>query len=85
MPINHDAASDEYGEPVERSWDSKDSLLYSVGPVEEFLVRRSGDLIIEHDTSSIEIGAAELTAHSGTTIHVLLPAADPRASERSRV
>jgi len=31
MPINHDAASDEYGEPVERSWDSKDSLLYSVG------------------------------------------------------
>ena len=31
MPINHDAASDEYGDPVERSWDSKDSLLYSVG------------------------------------------------------
>jgi acyl dehydratase len=31
MPINHDAASEEYGDPVERSWDSKDSLLYSVG------------------------------------------------------
>jgi acyl dehydratase len=31
MPINHDAASDEFGDPVERSWTSKDSLLYSVG------------------------------------------------------
>jgi L-ascorbate metabolism protein UlaG (beta-lactamase superfamily) len=61
------------------------SLRYSVGPVEEFLARRSGDRIIEHDASSIEIGAAELAVDPGTTIHVLLPAGDPRASERSRV
>ena len=31
MPINHDAASEEFGAAVERSWTSKDSLLYSVG------------------------------------------------------
>jgi acyl dehydratase len=31
MPINPDAASDEYGPEVERSWTSKDALLYAVG------------------------------------------------------
>src|SRR5262245_37013041 len=31
MPINHDAATEEYGAPIERSWDSKDALLYAVG------------------------------------------------------
>jgi L-ascorbate metabolism protein UlaG (beta-lactamase superfamily) len=61
------------------------SLLYSVGPVEAFLARRGGDRIVEHDVSTIEIGAAELTASPGPTIHVLLPAADPRATEWSGV
>ena len=31
MPINHDAASNEPGPPSERSWTSKDALLYAVG------------------------------------------------------
>jgi acyl dehydratase len=31
MPINHDAANAEPGPPSERSWDSKDALLYAVG------------------------------------------------------
>jgi acyl dehydratase len=31
MPINHDAASAEPGPPTERSWTSKDALLYAVG------------------------------------------------------
>jgi L-ascorbate metabolism protein UlaG (beta-lactamase superfamily) len=60
------------------------SLRYSVGPVEAFLARRSGDRIVEHDGSTVEIGAAELAASPRPTIHVLRPAADPRAGERSR-
>ena len=31
MPINHDAATDEFSDPVESSWTSKDALLYAVG------------------------------------------------------
>jgi acyl dehydratase len=31
MPINHDAANAEPGPPSERSWTSKDALLYAVG------------------------------------------------------
>jgi acyl dehydratase len=31
MPINHDAANNEPGPPSERSWNSKDALLYAVG------------------------------------------------------
>src|SRR5690242_10167391 len=31
MPINPDAATEEFGEPVEFSWTSKDALLYAVG------------------------------------------------------
>jgi acyl dehydratase len=31
MPINHDAANNEPGPPSERSWTSKDALLYAVG------------------------------------------------------
>jgi acyl dehydratase len=31
MPINHDAANNEPGPPTERSWTSKDALLYAVG------------------------------------------------------
>src|SRR6185436_8192329 len=31
MPINPDAATGEWGEWGERSWSSKDSLLYSLG------------------------------------------------------
>jgi acyl dehydratase len=31
MPINHDAANNEPGPPTERSWNSKDALLYAVG------------------------------------------------------
>jgi acyl dehydratase len=31
MPINPDAATDEFGPEVERSWTSKDALLYAVG------------------------------------------------------
>lgn len=61
------------------------SLLWSVGSVETFLARRSGDRIVEHDANSVEIGAAELTASPRPTIHVLLPAGDPRAGERSTV
>jgi L-ascorbate metabolism protein UlaG (beta-lactamase superfamily) len=59
------------------------SLLYSVGRVEDFLARRSGDRIVEHEASSIEIGPADVSADGGPVIHVLRPAADPRADERS--
>jgi acyl dehydratase len=31
MPINHDAASVPPGPPIERSWTSKDALIYAVG------------------------------------------------------
>ncbi|HEY7107137.1 MAG TPA: MaoC/PaaZ C-terminal domain-containing protein [Acidimicrobiia bacterium] len=31
MPINHDAANAEPGPPSERTWNSKDALLYAVG------------------------------------------------------
>ena len=31
MPINPDAVTEEFGEPVEFSWTSKDALLYAVG------------------------------------------------------
>lgn len=31
MPINHNAANEPPGPPVERSWTSKDALLYAVG------------------------------------------------------
>jgi acyl dehydratase len=31
MPINHDAANAEPGPPSERSWNSKDALIYAVG------------------------------------------------------
>ena len=59
------------------------SLLYVVGPLEDFLARRTGDRIVEHDGSTVEIGPAELTGSNGPTIHVLRPAADARAHERS--
>ncbi|MDX6631548.1 MAG: hypothetical protein QOH00_3794 [Gaiellales bacterium] len=58
------------------------SLLYSVGPVDDFLARRGGDRIVQHDGSSVEIGPAELSGPNGPTIHVLRPAADARAHER---
>jgi L-ascorbate metabolism protein UlaG (beta-lactamase superfamily) len=61
------------------------SLLYSVGPVEDFLARRGGDRVVEHDSSSIEIAATAPGAPAGLAIHVLQPAGDPRASERSSV
>src|SRR5262245_53287865 len=31
MPINYDAATEEFGEAVECSWTSKDALLYALG------------------------------------------------------
>jgi L-ascorbate metabolism protein UlaG (beta-lactamase superfamily) len=58
------------------------SLLYAAGPVEDFLARRRGDPIVEHDGSSVEI-TAELADADRPTIHVLRPAGDPRASEAS--
>jgi L-ascorbate metabolism protein UlaG (beta-lactamase superfamily) len=59
------------------------SLLYSAGPVEDFLARRSGDRIVEHEGSSVEIDTSDLAATPTPTIHVLRAAGDPRASERS--
>jgi L-ascorbate metabolism protein UlaG (beta-lactamase superfamily) len=59
------------------------SLLYSAGPVEDFLDRRPGDRIVQHAGSSVEIDAADVVANGAPTIHVLRAAGDPRASERS--
>jgi L-ascorbate metabolism protein UlaG (beta-lactamase superfamily) len=59
------------------------SLLYSAGPVEDFLARRPGDRIVQHAGSSVEIDAADVVANGAPTIHVLRAAGDPRASERS--
>jgi L-ascorbate metabolism protein UlaG (beta-lactamase superfamily) len=61
------------------------SLRYSVGPVEDFLARRAADRIVEHARSSVDIELVDVGAANGSpTIHVLQPAADPRANERKR-
>jgi L-ascorbate metabolism protein UlaG (beta-lactamase superfamily) len=61
------------------------SLLYSVGPVEDFLARHAGEPVVEHDASTIEIGPADVGARAVPTIHVLQPAGDPLANERTRM
>jgi L-ascorbate metabolism protein UlaG (beta-lactamase superfamily) len=55
---------------------STPSLRYTAGPVEDFLARRAGDRIVEHDGSVVELRDATLSSN-GLTIHVLRPAADP--------
>jgi L-ascorbate metabolism protein UlaG (beta-lactamase superfamily) len=54
------------------------SLLYGVGPVEDFLDHRSGDPVIRHDGSSVDIDLAALPTRT-PTIHVLRPSHDPLA------
>ena len=51
------------------------SILYGVGPVEDFLAHRAGDPVIRHDGSTCEIDAAALPAQA-PTIHVLQPSHD---------
>ncbi|HEX7298645.1 MAG TPA: MBL fold metallo-hydrolase [Solirubrobacteraceae bacterium] len=54
------------------------SLRYTAGPVEDFLERRTGDHIVKHDGSVLELSRAAL-GDDRLTIHVLRPAADPLA------
>jgi L-ascorbate metabolism protein UlaG (beta-lactamase superfamily) len=61
------------------------SLLYSAGPVDDFLARRTGDRIVQHETSTIELGASDLPAGTGPTIHVLVAAGDPRTQKAGSV
>jgi L-ascorbate metabolism protein UlaG (beta-lactamase superfamily) len=58
------------------------SLIYSSGPVEDFLARRPGDRIVQHAGSSVELDAADVASSRAPTIHVLRAAGDPRANER---
>jgi L-ascorbate metabolism protein UlaG (beta-lactamase superfamily) len=54
------------------------SLLYAVGPVEDFLAHRAGDPVVRHDGSTFEIDSAALPERA-PTIHVLRPSHDPLA------
>jgi L-ascorbate metabolism protein UlaG (beta-lactamase superfamily) len=54
------------------------SLLYGVGPLEDFLAHRSGDAVVRHDGPTMTIEAGSLPDRR--TIHVLVPALDPTAS-----
>jgi L-ascorbate metabolism protein UlaG (beta-lactamase superfamily) len=53
------------------------SLRYASAPVDEFLARRAGDRIVHHGGSVLELAPDALPQE--LTIHVLQPAADPRA------
>jgi L-ascorbate metabolism protein UlaG (beta-lactamase superfamily) len=53
------------------------SILYGVGPIEDFLAHRSADPVVHHDGSTMSIDAASLPQER--TVHVLRPARDPRA------
>jgi L-ascorbate metabolism protein UlaG (beta-lactamase superfamily) len=55
------------------------SLLYSAGPVEDFLARRGGDTVVHHDESTIELDLDTLAGSPSPTIHVLRAAGDPRS------
>jgi len=49
------------------------SLLYSVGPLEDFLAHRAGDRIVRHEGSTLELAALP----DALTVHVLTPQLDP--------
>jgi L-ascorbate metabolism protein UlaG (beta-lactamase superfamily) len=51
------------------------SLLYSVGPLEDFLAHRDSDAVVVHDASTMEIDSETLPDRR--TIHVLRPSRDP--------
>jgi len=52
------------------------SLRYDVGPVEDFLARRTGDRVVTHDGSMLKLDAARLP--ETLEIHVLQAACDPQ-------
>ena len=49
------------------------SLLYDVGPLEDFLAHRAGDAVIRHEGSTMELVALP----EALTVHVLTPQLDP--------
>ena len=49
------------------------SLLYNVGPLEDFLAHRAGDAIVRHEGSAFELDALP----DALTVHVLRPLLDP--------
>jgi L-ascorbate metabolism protein UlaG (beta-lactamase superfamily) len=53
------------------------SILYDVGPLEDFLAHRSVGAVVRHEGSTMSIDAPSLPAER--TVHVLRPACDPRA------
>jgi L-ascorbate metabolism protein UlaG (beta-lactamase superfamily) len=53
------------------------SLRYQAGTVEEFLARRTGDPVVEHAGSTMEI--TRDTLPSVLTVHVLAPSCEPQA------
>jgi L-ascorbate metabolism protein UlaG (beta-lactamase superfamily) len=52
------------------------SLLYDVGPLEDFLAHRAGDAIVRHEGSTVELAALP----DALTVHVLTPRLDPLAA-----
>jgi L-ascorbate metabolism protein UlaG (beta-lactamase superfamily) len=54
------------------------SLLYSVGPLEDFLAHRDGDPVVVHEASTLEIDCETLPDRR--TVHVLVPSRDPLAA-----
>jgi len=54
------------------------SLLYSVGPIEDFLAHRQADPVVWHEGSTMELDAASLP--DALTVHVLRPRLDPLAA-----
>jgi L-ascorbate metabolism protein UlaG (beta-lactamase superfamily) len=51
------------------------SLLYDVGPVDDFLARRTADPVVRHDGATLEVDAGALPGV--LTVHVLQPSLDP--------
>jgi L-ascorbate metabolism protein UlaG (beta-lactamase superfamily) len=54
------------------------SLLYSVGPIEDFLAHRRDDPVVWHEGSTMELDGGSLP--DALTVHVLRPRLDPLAA-----